>query len=188
MSDYRVDRPWSDAFIPAIKNIVGPLLLEESSFEIDTKQAADLVVLNARDKMIAARVRRSGYADRYPFEFTIRAKRDTGTRTELEKIVDGFGDWMFYGHAHEDGVSVSRWMVIDLSALRAALIRRQAPCQKQSNGDGTHFVAFDIRTLPKAVLIASSFIVERDGETANPHKEWVDDYGKTDAALEGGTP
>lgn len=158
---YEVDRRWSDAFIPAIKKIVGPLLLEESSFEVDTKQAADLVILNARDKTIAARVRRTGYADRYPYEFTIRAKRDTGAKTELEKIVDGFGDWMFYGHADKNGVDVSRWMVIDLSGLRAALIRQKAPYQKQSNGDGTHFIAFDIRKLPESCLISSSFCLDR---------------------------
>jgi len=159
---YDLDRRWSDAFIPAIKKIVGPLLLEESSFEVDTKQAADLVILNARDKTIAARIRRNGYADRYPYEFTIRAKRDSGAKTELEKIVDGFGDWMFYGHANDNRVDIDRWMVIDLSGLRAALIRNKAPYQKQSNGDGTHFIAFDIRALPEYCLISASFPLSRE--------------------------
>lgn len=163
---YDKDRRWSDGFIPAIKAIVGPLLLEESSFEVDTQQAADLVVMNARDKTIACRVRRCGYADRYGNEFTIRAKRDTGTKTELEKIIDGFGDWMFYGHAAPDGMNISRWMVISLPALRAAIIRHQAHPMKQSNGDGTHFVAFDVRRVPDACVIASSFIVERERSVA----------------------
>lgn len=161
---YDFDRRWSDAFIPAIKKIVGPLLLEESTFDVDTKQAADLVVLNARDKMIAARIRRPGYAERYPFEFTIRAKRDSGAKTELEKIVDGFGDWMLYGHASSTGADLCRWMVIDLDGLRAALIRKKAAWKKQSNGDGTHFVAFDVRSLPEYCLVASSFEVPCFGE------------------------
>lgn len=163
---YAIDRRWSDAFIPAIKKIVGPLLLEESSFEVDTQQAADLVVLNARDKTIACRVRRSGYADRYGNEFTIRAKRDSGAKTELEKIIDGFGDWMFYGHADPDGINVCRWMVISLPALRASIIRKQATPLKQSNGDGTHFVAFDIRHLPESCLISASFNVDRERRAA----------------------
>lgn len=158
---YDNDRRWSDAYIPAIKKIVGPLLLEESSFEVDTQQAADLVVMNARDKTIACRVRRPGYADKYGHEFTIRAKRDTGAKTELEKIIDGFGDWMFYGHAHSDGMSVCRWMVISLPALRAAIIRKQAIALKKSNGDGTHFVAFDVRALPESCVISASFVVHR---------------------------
>lgn len=157
---YAEDRRWSDGLIPVIKKIVGPLLLEESSFEVDTQQAADLVVLNARDKTIAARVRRHGYVDSYGFDFTIRAKRDSGAKTELEKFVDGFGDWMFYGHASVDGLGIDRWMVISLPAWRAAIIRKQAPCKNKSNSDGTHFVAFDIRELPSDVLIAASFSLE----------------------------
>lgn len=163
---YSTDRRWSDAFIPAIKQIVGPLLLEESSFEVDTQQAADLVVMNARDKTIACRVRRPGFADRYGYEFTIRAKRDSGAKTELEKIIDGFGDWMFYGHADPDGMNVCRWMVVSLPALRAAIIRRQAVAIKQSNGDGTHFVAFDVRAMPDSCLVATSFKIERQREAA----------------------
>lgn len=163
---YDTDRRWSDAFIPAIKKIVGPLLLEESSFEVDTQQAADLVVMNARDKTIACRIRRSGYANKYGHEFTIRAKRDTGTKTELEKIIDGFGDWMFYGHAAEDGMNVSRWMVISLPALRAAIIRKQATAIKQSNADGTHFVAFDVRELPDNCVIAASFVIKHTRKAA----------------------
>lgn len=159
---YAIDRRWSDAFIPAIKQVVGPLLLEESSFEVDTQQAADLVVMNARDKTIACRVRRAGYADRYGYEFTIRSARDNGAKTELEKIIDGFGDWMFYGHANQDGINVSRWMVISLPALRAAIIRKQTTPLKQSNGDGTHFIAFDVRYMPADCLIASSFKLERE--------------------------
>jgi len=144
---YETDRAWSDRFIPAMKRIIGPHLLEPSSVEIDTKQAADLVVFRARDVTIACRVRRFGYADRYPFEFTIRSARDSGARTELEKLTDGWGDWMFYGHAAEHTPTIERWWLLDLSAWRAALIRdRDAVSpKKQSNGDGTHFVAFDVR-------------------------------------------
>lgn len=87
MGEYSFDRKWSDVMIPQIKRLVGPKLLEESSFENDAQQATDLMILNARDKRIAARVRRPGYADRYPYEFTIRSHRDSGSKTELEKLL-----------------------------------------------------------------------------------------------------
>jgi hypothetical protein len=168
---YDSDRAWSDRYIGAIRQIVGPLLLEPASFEVDTKQATDLVVLRARDHMIAARIRRSGYADRYPYEFTIRSHRDSGARTELEKLVDGWGDWFFYGHADADNQSLSRWMVIDLHSWRAALIRdgmrnaSELKWVKKSNFDGTHFVAFDVRSFPSTpqiVVSASHEIQFRD--------------------------
>lgn len=168
---YARDRIWSDQFIPHMRQIIGPHLLTPSSMEVDTQQAADLVVFKARDVTIACRVRRHGYADKYPNEFTIRSARDSGARTELEKLTDGWGDWMFYGHAAQSGPTVERWMLIDLSAWRAALIRHrdQIVFHKRSNGDGTHFVAFDASSFPqlpncKPLLIASSHPVQEPQE------------------------
>jgi hypothetical protein len=54
----------------------------------------------ARDMRVAARVRRSGYAQRYPHQFTIRSRVASGAETELSRIVNGKGDWMFYGHSN----------------------------------------------------------------------------------------
>lgn len=46
---YASDRRESDRFIPRIKSIVGPWLLDVTPDEIDCKQAADLMVFKARD-------------------------------------------------------------------------------------------------------------------------------------------
>ena len=56
MRTYRDDRDLSDRFLPAIKRIVGPYLLEESSAKVDQNEAADLVLV-AQDVRIACRVR-----------------------------------------------------------------------------------------------------------------------------------
>lgn len=171
---YQTDRKWSDQFIPAIRAIVGPHLLVPSSLEVDTKEAADLVVLRGRDMTVACRIRRPGFVDRYPWEFTIRRSRDSGARTELAKLTEGWGDWMFYGHAGAAIGSVERWFLIDLHAWRQELMRdwwRAAtgmPMKhaKQArtisnHGDGTHFIAFDVRLFPLSLLIASSHEVPR---------------------------
>lgn len=159
--EYQCDRRWSDQFIPAIRKIVGPHLLVESSFEVDSKQAADLVVLKARDMTIAARVRRFGYADKYPFEFTVRSARDSQAKTEMAKMLEGWADWMFYGHAAQYGSELDRWMLVDLHAWRERLLRagygagwKQCATSK-SNGDGTHFLAFDVRRFSPTIVIAS---------------------------------
>lgn len=175
---YRDDRAWSDRFLPIMRLLIGPHLLIPSSLEVDTQQASDLVVLRGRDMTIACRVRRHGYADRFPWDITIRAKRDTGARTELEKIVEGWADWMFYGHASEDHGAIDRWYLVDLSVWRREFIRegvrsalgrdlhRKRQLRPQSNGDGTHFVAFDVRQFPADLVIASSHDVPRSGEEA----------------------
>jgi hypothetical protein len=159
---YSQDRAWSDLKIPTIKQIVGPLLLEPAEFKVDALQATDLMIMHARDKRIAARVRRSGYADRYPYEFTIRSARSSGATTELTKLIEGFGDWMFYGHSSNDaGPDIGRWYVIDLNIFRANLVwhnkRNHIKYQKQKNTDNaTEFVGFDIRSFIGEIVVASS--------------------------------
>lgn len=164
---YSRDRQWSETFIPAIRQIVGPLLLEAAPIELDVAEATDLIVLRARDMRIAARMRHSGYFTSYGAQFTIRCQRDTGAKTELAKVVDGWGDWLFYGHASDDDSSIEHWMLIDLSAFRAALIRSNMNSDSNNkiitgrvpNGDGTYFAWFDIRSFgwcEPPLLIAAS--------------------------------
>ena len=158
---YSVDRKWSDKMIPQIKSFVGPHLLQPAAFELDAKQATDLMVLTARDMRIAARVRRPGYLDKYRFEITLRCKRDSGAETELSKVVNGWGDWLFYGHADKEDQIVLWWLVC-LNAFRAGLIRNghgyKIKCGTKDNKDGTHLKAYDWRTFPPKppILIASS--------------------------------
>ena len=98
---------------------------------------------------IAARIRREMYRDKYVSEFTIRVKRPSGTKTEFRKIVEGFGDWMFYGFEYGD--NIFPWYLIDLSAFRAHLIEDVGlnqfihnPSNHRQNGDGTTFLPFDL--------------------------------------------
>jgi hypothetical protein len=167
MSTYEEDRSWSDQWIEKIKAIVGPLLLAPASFDKDVEQAADLIILKARDMRIGARVRRQGYAKDYSNEFTIRSHRDSGTKTEFDKILDGWGDWLFYGHqCYED---IWPWQVINLDSLRSALAKQgwayikknKTPTLRwggRSNGDGTSFCWFDLSSFPAdpPILIAQS--------------------------------
>lgn len=159
---YGVNRTWSDTFLPDIKRIVGPYLLVRSPKEIDCTQAADLIVMRARDMTIAARIRRFGYAGKYPYDFTIRSSLDSGTKTELAKFLEGWGDWMFYGHAQQSGEFVDRWWLIDLHEWRKRLLFAgyrggwSSLAIQIDNGDGTHFFAFDVRDFGSALLIGSS--------------------------------
>jgi hypothetical protein len=153
LNAYTADRAFSDRFLPAICAAVGPRLLVPAPFELDCKQATDLVVLTARNMAIAARVRKWYYSHGYPCQFTIRAHRDSGAETELSKIVAGFGDWLFYGFSNKagDGSGFALWYIIDLHVFRA--FREGVPMT--ANGDGTHFCAYDIGKFPRELIIAS---------------------------------
>lgn len=162
MNGYSKDRAFSDLFIPAIKQIVGPYLIVPADLKADIKQATDMTILTARDITIACRIRRPGFIERFGWQFTIRAKRDSGAETELTKLVNGWADWMFYAFAKSKEVTdgFERWFLIDLDVWRAHMIRRDKRIQwgDTPNGDGTHFRWFDLRSFPPtpSVLIASS--------------------------------
>jgi len=158
MSMFESDYSWQLQFLPKVKQIVGPLLLGQAPFDLDRAECTDLLVLRAKDMRIGCRVRRSGYYERYPNEFTIRSRRDTGASTELEKIVNGWGDWLFYGHAPD----LLHWLLVDLHAFRAQLIRNKDELKRghKTNGDGTYFAWFDVGSFrpDPAICIAQSVL------------------------------
>jgi len=125
----------------------------------DTTEATDLFVLKARDMRVACRVRRPGYVERYPDQFTIRSRLDSGAKTELAKITEGFGDWLFYGHS-DGGTGLVSWMIVDLDAWRAHMIRRDSGIKRGEtpNGDGTYFAWFNVTSFPAEppILVAQS--------------------------------
>jgi hypothetical protein len=161
---FQSDFDWQMQFVPVIRSIIGPLLLEPAPLELDMHEATDMIVLRARDMRIACRVRRPGYAEPYPWDFTIRSRRDSGAETELSKILmRGWGDAMFYGHAAQlEAGPIARWHFIDLHSFRGHHThrdtRRAIKCGERSNGDGTYFCWYDVRSfLPDPpILIAQS--------------------------------
>ena len=142
MNHYSINRRWSDQFLPQIKRIVGSYLLETSPDPLVWHQATDLLMLDARDMRIAARVCRPGYANLFSHQFAIRSRVASGAETELSKIVNGKGDWLFYGHANAPQTAIESWYLIDLRAFRAGLIRQGADglvWGTKCNADGARF-------------------------------------------------
>jgi hypothetical protein len=161
---YSNDRAFSDRFVPQIRTIVGPYLLCPASLEQDRHEACDLTILRGRDMMIACRIRRPGY-DNFARQFTIRSEREEGAKTELQKIIEGFGDWLFYGHAASDLSSIVRWMLIDLSSFRAHLILNLKTIRRgdQRNPDGTWFRWYEVDSFPAdPPLLIAEHVPEED--------------------------
>jgi hypothetical protein len=164
---YDERRSWADRYISAIKSIVGPRLLVPAPMELDMKQATDLLVFCARDVRIACRIRRYSYVFEYGDEFTLRCQLDSGVQTEEEKILQGWGDWMFYGFTEEDPElqNFCRWFLIDLAAFREHLRRRpeiRTIVSRMSNGDGTHFHCYKIASFigqPKLLIAQQELIL-----------------------------
>jgi hypothetical protein len=151
------DKSWSDLWIRDIKRIVGPYLLSVSPIEVDRHLAADFVLLSASPLTIGARIRRPGYVERYPFDFTLRAWRDSGAETEEEKVLKGLCDLMFYGHASPELDRIVRWWLLDMNVFRDEI--HSGKVERPDlipNGDGTYFRAYDVRLFSRGLRRGAS--------------------------------
>lgn len=144
-----------------IKRILGEILLTEAATEDDQEKATDLIVLRFDAIRIAVRLRRPGYFDRYGDEFTIRTSRPGGMKTELAKILEGFGDYFFYGHAADKSL-LGQWGLGKLNSFRSwhhhflAANGGRIPGRPQNNKDSSSsFRAYRWLDIP-GFLIAHS--------------------------------
>jgi len=145
------DKQWSDIFLPEIKRILGEHLISEPPIEEDQERNTDLMVLKLDAVRIGCRVRRHKHLHRYGGEFTIRAGRPSGAKTELTKIVEGWGQYFFYGFSNKKETCLEKWTLIDLNAFRLMLMRYMSanggkiPGLPQNNqDDSSDFLAFQI--------------------------------------------
>lgn len=164
----RADMKWEEDHIATMKQIIGPRLMVKSPLEVDRKEAADLLVLEGKNMKVGCRVRRPGAFERFPNDFTIRSRRDSGARTELSKILAGWADWLFYGHGfsenHERYGDIHAWMIVDLKVFRRVLAGHGSNillgrpgvnircCEIPNDGDGTHFACYDVTSFPKKMM------------------------------------
>lgn len=167
VNGWRGDKQWSDQFLPEVKQILGLHLIGEAPIEEDQERNTDLIVLRLDAVRVGCRIRRADpYLQLYPDEFTIRTSRPRGTKTELAKIIEGWGDFFFYGFGGDNG-ALARWGLGDLRVFRlwfnSQLVRNngRVPGQEKRNGDGSsEFRAFRWRELPSGFCIAASFELE----------------------------
>jgi hypothetical protein len=155
------DRKWTDALLPEVKEICGREMFVEADDMVDKKENADLVLRLPGRGDIAVRIREYKYFQPYKYEITIRSYRAGKHKTEMDKLLEGRGLWMFYGFATEDKKRIKDWTIISLDAFRAARLKRLiVPCSPdRDNGDGTRFTPYDMRTFfgfEPRIIVASS--------------------------------
>ena len=155
-------KAWSDQYLPEIKRCIGEHLISEpNDFREDKDHNTDLIVLELKAIRIACRVRKDSYRERYGHEFTIRLQVPSGNKTELSKIVEGWGDYFFYGFADES--RLTQWFIGDLNAFRLwfsrELVKRKGelPGELRSNPDGSSdFRAFRKDEIPGFIAASAT--------------------------------
>lgn len=150
---------WQRQFLPQVKSIIGVHLIGEAPLEDDAEKNTDLIVLRLEAIRIACRIRTGTYLESFHDQFTIRCERPSGAKTELAKIIEGWGDYFFYGFGANDGFLAS-WMLGDLRVFRLWLWQRlardrQLPGQLCQNKDGSSkFYAYKLEQLPSSFVVA----------------------------------
>ena len=175
MQDWKDDKNWSDKFIPEIKKILGEYLIAEPPPEEDMERNTDLTVLKLDAVRVGCRIRKYKYLEKYSDQFTIREGRPNGTKTELTKIIEGWGDYFFYGFSNQEESRLEQWILGDLKKFRIYLIRNMAknqgimPGENRNNLDGSSsFRAFKYKDIP-------DFIIAKSQQKVNPLKIIIDE-------------
>lgn len=160
------DKAWSDRYLDEVKGILGRVLIGPAPEEDDRERNTDLIVLKMDSVRIACRIRREEYFRKFPHQFTIRTSRPNGNKTELAKIVEGWGDYFFYGFGGTD--SLLWWGLGDLKAFRlrfnAYIVNNggQMPGELLTNSDGSsEFRAIDWSDM-RGFLMASSGSIDNE--------------------------
>ena len=159
MTGWKDDKRWSDKFLPEIKRILGEYLLSEPPAEEDAEHNTDLMVLRMDAVRIGCRIRKYQYLGTYGNEFTIRAGRPSGAKTELTKIIEGWGDYFFYGFSDEKDEHLSQWILGDLKAFRLYINRHLVKnngimpgCANKNTDNSSCFIAFPYEEIPNFII------------------------------------
>jgi len=123
MSDWKKQKNWSDKFIKDIKPILGTYLIGEPPALEDMERNTDLMVLKLDAVRIGCRIRKFSYLEKYADEFTIRSSLANGYKTELTKIIEGWGNYFFYGFSNEDETALAFWTLADMNVFRLDFAR-----------------------------------------------------------------
>lgn len=169
MDGWKQDKQWADQFMPGIKKILGLHLIGEASEDEDQERNTDLIVLKMEAVRIACRLRRPEYYTRYKDEFTIRTSRRGGIKTELAKIIEKFGDYIFYGIASEEPGILKCYTLANLNVFRLSHSQMLAklpagvyPGIEKSNRDGSSgFRVFKWSDFPADFIVAQEGVLDQ---------------------------
>ncbi|WP_313673253.1 hypothetical protein [Mycolicibacterium sp.] len=165
---FKSDFGWQQDLLPEVKKACAMHLVAEAPAEEDMRRNTDLIVLRLDAIRVAVRLRRYRYLSEYGHQFTIRTSRDHSKNPiELAKVIQGWGDYMFYGFASKDSKTLARWSLLDLNVFRLWHMRYLVtnrglmPGDETPNPDGSSsFRAYNISDIGSGFVVASEPPVE----------------------------
>lgn len=169
--NYKQDRERADSFEPQVLEILHELMphlvvLYVASEEEDQKQATDFVV-KMKGGQIAVRLRWTHNEEGKEIcpwrQLTLRSRRESGKKTELAKIKEGYGYRYFYGWIDKHGV-IAEWILVNIPRMReSGLLDKPRPeiPNKEPSGERTYFIPIDIDELVNAGCLIESQLIKK---------------------------
>jgi len=139
-------------FSRTIKAILGQQFIGKS-IEADLKEGTDFLVFQVSPFRIAVRLRRYKYFlnPKYQHQFTVRWKRPSGVKTEIDKINDGLVDYMLYGFVNASETKIVKYFIADLSVFRNI---SPEPAEIHTNADkSSQLAAYQISQFPEEFIL-----------------------------------
>lgn len=132
--------------------------IEKASDTEDSEHATDIMIDGSI--RIAVRTRKEigtnghNYLKDYGYQFTIRCKTEHNHMTELDKIMNGYGDYILYCFVDTKG-KILKWTLGNLAAFR--IYRKEYPnsgfyMDNKRYKDGTAGLAFNIADIPNFII------------------------------------
>jgi hypothetical protein len=121
------DRPFADKYNDQYKQIIADrfsVRLEDidiASAALDNRHATDMIFWwdkVGREVRVGCRIQQHYYSVKYPDRITIRYTRDSGTKTEYEKIRVGECDIVLFCYEDEKRKHIFRYFIGNLNVLR----------------------------------------------------------------------
>lgn len=151
---WEIDKARADKYLPNVKAVMGLLFSSETTKEEDCLENSDLKIFTVKNNMkVAWRHRHTDYLEFFKYEVTFRSKRPNGTKTELQKIKEGFGDYFLYSCVENDSFLC---VAIDLDKFRN-LEKEDAPREIKNQDGSSSFVVLPYRNdkgYPKSFVMA----------------------------------
>ncbi len=165
MQPWQKSKVWADTYTKQVisllrSNAATFVKIAEASPEDDARHNTDFVV-KVEGGEVSCRIRDSKY--RKYQDITIRNSRATGAQTEADKILLGYGRWMFYGFA-QNGL-IGEWLLVSLDCVREkAIIQRvrQAGRIRANRDGGSTLLSIPLRWLrDSGAIVAESLLCDR---------------------------
>jgi len=145
---YKVDREIEDKFAPIIKNILGNIFISKEEID-DLEKATDFAIYHIQPFSVAVRLRRFEYFPTFHNQFTIRWRRPSGVRTEIDKIRDKEVEYLFYGFLSPTQDFIIQYFIADLKQFQNQEPMRIFP----NNPHDSDLAIYHINQFPASFIV-----------------------------------